>query len=38
VGDFEQEGDGRHAIDHLLNEDNIYDDPALKAKLAKGIP
>lgn len=37
VGDFEGEGEHHHLIDNLLNEDNVYADPALKAKLAKGI-
>jgi len=39
VGDFETD-DGTHkahVIDHELNDDNVYSNPALKEKLAKGI-
>jgi prepilin-type N-terminal cleavage/methylation domain-containing protein len=34
VGDFE---DGDHAVNNPLNDDNVYSNPALKEKLAKGI-
>lgn len=38
VGDFiKQEGEQHCGIDHHLNADNIYADPALKEKLAKEI-
>jgi len=39
VGDFEEEDAGKphHVIDNPLNDDNVYSNPALKEKLAKGI-
>ncbi len=37
VGDFKAEGEHENLIDNLLNVDNVYADPSLKAKLAKGI-
>ena len=39
VGDFEEEVPGKphHVIDNPLNDDNVYSNPALKEKLAKGI-
>ena len=37
VVDFEEEGEGRHRIDQPLNADNVYADPTLKAKLARGL-
>lgn len=39
VGDFEEEDAGKPhgVIDNPLNDDNVYSNPALKEKLAKGI-
>lgn len=38
VGDFEEEPPQRdHVIDNPLNDDNVYANPALKEKLAKGL-
>lgn len=38
IGDFEAEtGPGAHRVDNALNADNLYVDPTLKEKLAKGI-
>ncbi len=36
IGDWEENADG--AIDHRLNEDNVYPDDTLKEKLRKGAP
>jgi len=38
IGDFEAEtGDFVHRVDNPLNADNVYADPSLKEKLARGI-
>jgi prepilin-type N-terminal cleavage/methylation domain-containing protein len=38
IGDFEAEtGDGAHRVDNPVNADNVYVDPTLKEKLARGI-
>ena len=37
VGDFESDTPIHHVIDDPMNDDNVYSNPALKEKLAKGI-
>jgi len=37
VGDFESDTPVSHVVDDPMNDDNVYSNPALKEKLAKGI-